>query len=110
MLEQGNRHSVTYHLGHDLSEVSYAREQARHTVPGWGLDEHCYLIEVPLSELVTNAVHHGEVEVIISYACGRLWIEVHDDGRGPAWATVNESQSRRPAALAARDAQCAICD
>lgn len=83
MLEQRNQHSVTYHLGHDLSEVSHAREQARKTVPGWGLDEHCYLIEVLLSELVTNALHHGdgEIEVSLSYACGRLRIEVHDDGR-----------------------------
>ncbi|HEY5988993.1 MAG TPA: ATP-binding protein [Streptosporangiaceae bacterium] len=83
MLEQTKQHSVTYHLGHDPSEVGYAREQARKTVPGWGLAEHCYLIEVLLSELVTNAVHHGEgeIEVCLSYACGRLRIEVHDDGR-----------------------------
>ena len=83
MLEQKEEHSVTYHLGHDPSEVGYLREQARKIVPGWGLDEHCYLIEVLLSELVTNAVHHGEgdIEVCLSYTHGDLRIEVHDDGR-----------------------------
>ena len=47
-----------------------------------GLGEHVDLAELIVSELVTNAMIHGEgqIEVRLSCACGDLRAEVHDDG------------------------------
>jgi anti-sigma regulatory factor (Ser/Thr protein kinase) len=71
-------------LGRDPIEVGRAREVARTALSGWGIAEHTGLAELILSELVTNAVRHGEgsIEVRVSYACGDLWTEVHDQGAG----------------------------
>lgn len=82
MLERANQHSIAYRLGRDPSQVAYAREQARKALPCWGLDEHSHLIELLLSELVTNALRHGdgEIDVCVAHACGQLRIEVHDKG------------------------------
>jgi signal transduction histidine kinase len=65
-------------------QVSHAREQARKALYRWGLGEHADLAELIVSELATNAVRHGEgqVRVRVSYACGELRVEVHDDGAG----------------------------
>lgn len=84
MRERRNQHSVAYRLGRDPSQVGYAREQARKALPCWGLDEHACLIELLLSELVTNAVRHGdgEIDVCLALARGQLRIEVHDGGHG----------------------------
>ncbi|HUK69266.1 MAG TPA: ATP-binding protein [Streptosporangiaceae bacterium] len=76
--------AVSYRLGSDPAQVGRAREQARKALPGWGLGEHADLAELVVSELVTNAMVHGEgpIEVRLSCACGDLWAEVHDHGPG----------------------------
>lgn len=76
--------SVACRLGRDPVEVRRAREMARKALPGWGIAEHTGLAELIVSELVTNAVRHAEgpIEVRVSYACGDLWTEVHDQGAG----------------------------
>jgi two-component sensor histidine kinase len=58
--------------------------RARKALPGWGIAEHTGLAELIVSELVTNAVRHGEepIEVSLSYTFGDLWTEVHDHGPG----------------------------
>lgn len=77
-------YTVTCLLDPEPVQVGHAREQVRKTLPGWGLGEYAELAELIISELVTNAMLHGEgqVEVRLSWACGDLWAEVHDDGRG----------------------------
>ena len=67
--------------------------------PGWGIAEHTGLAELIVTELVTNAVRHAEgpIEVRVSYACGDLWAEVHDQGTGRPvrqHATTDDEQGR----------------
>ena len=86
-------------VGRDPVEVGRAREMARKALPGWGIGEHSGLAELIVSELVTNAVRHAEgpIRVRVSYACGDLWTEVHDQGTGrPArqHATTDDEQGR----------------
>jgi anti-sigma regulatory factor (Ser/Thr protein kinase) len=85
MLVTLNReHAVTYVLDPEAVQVGRARERVRKALFGWGLGEHAGLAELIVTELVTNAIVHGEgqIEVRLSWACGDLWAEVHDDGRG----------------------------
>jgi signal transduction histidine kinase len=67
----------------DPSQVRHAREWAHRALPGWGLIEHADLVELLVSELVTNAIVHGSgpVDVCLSYG-GELRIEVRDQGAG----------------------------
>ncbi len=67
------------------SKVGRAREQARKTLPGWGLGEHADLTELIVSELVTNAMVHGDGQIEVRLSCaarGDLWVEFRDDGAG----------------------------
>ena len=60
-------------------------QQARKTLPGWGLGEHADLTELIVSELVTNAMVHGDGQIEVRLSCaarGDLWVEVRDDGAG----------------------------
>lgn len=91
--------SAACRLGRDPVEVGRAREIARKALPGWGISEHTGLAELIVSEMVTNAVCHGEgpIEVRVSYACGDLWTEVHDHGAGRPvrqQATTDDEQGR----------------
>jgi anti-sigma regulatory factor (Ser/Thr protein kinase) len=91
--------SAACRLGRDPVEVGRAREVARKALPGWGIPEHTGLAELIVSELVTNAVRHAEgpIEVRVSYACGDLWTEVHDQGAGRPvrqQATTDDEQGR----------------
>jgi anti-sigma regulatory factor (Ser/Thr protein kinase) len=72
------------HLGRDPAEVGRARRHARGTLRAWGLQGHAELAELVVSEVVTNALRHGAgpVDVCLSYGCGELRVEVHDDGAG----------------------------
>jgi signal transduction histidine kinase len=76
--------SVSFRLGRQPVQVSHAREQARKALYGWGLGEHADLAELIVSELVTNALCHGEgpIWMQLSFARGDLRVEVHDDGAG----------------------------
>ena len=76
--------AVSYRLDSEPDQVGRARELARKALPGWGLGEHADLAELIVSELVTNAMVHGEgpIEVRLAWACGELWAEIHDHGSG----------------------------
>jgi anti-sigma regulatory factor (Ser/Thr protein kinase) len=91
--------SAAFRLGRDPAEVGRAREMARKALPGWGIAEHTGLAELIVSELVTNAVRHAEgpIEVRVSYACGELRTEVHDEGAGRPirqHATTDDEEGR----------------
>jgi hypothetical protein len=64
--------------------VSQVREWARKILPGWGLTEHADIVELIVSELVTNAIVHGTgpVEICLSRGRGHLLVEVGDHGAG----------------------------
>jgi len=76
--------SVAYRLGRGPVHVGRAREQARQALSGWALSEHTDLAELVVSELVTNALCHGDgpVEMRVCYTGGQLRVEVHDGGAG----------------------------
>jgi signal transduction histidine kinase len=76
--------SVGCRLGRDPRQVGQARRLVRETLPGWGLGGQVALAELIVSELVTNALWHGDgpIDVRLSYAGGSLRVEVHDDGDG----------------------------
>jgi|SRR5215467_6239386 len=77
-------HSISCQVSHEPTQVRYAREQARKALFEWGLGEHTDLAELVVSELVTNAIRHGdgEIQFRMSYARGDLRVEVHDGGTG----------------------------
>jgi len=76
--------SVSCCLDRKPTEVSHAREKTRKALFGWGLGDHAELAEIIISELVTNAILHGEgpVKARISCGSGHLHVQVHDDGPG----------------------------
>ncbi len=76
--------SLSCQLGRDPAQVRHARERARKALCDWGLGEHADLAALVVSELVTNAIRHGEgpVQVRMSHACGQLRVAVHDQGAG----------------------------
>ena len=61
-----------------------ARRRARVLLAAWGLGEQASLGELVVSELVSNAVCHGETPIWmrLSAAGGELRVEVHDGGAG----------------------------
>jgi signal transduction histidine kinase len=71
-------------VGRDRSQVRHARHQAREALAGWGLAEHASLVELVVSELVTNALQHGAgpIGVRLTRAASELRVDVHDDGGG----------------------------
>lgn len=68
----------------DPAQVRCARRRVREELAAWDLAAHADLVELVVSELVTNAVRHGDgkVEVRLARAGGELRIGVHDDGDG----------------------------
>ncbi len=91
--------SVTYRLGHDPVGIGRARELARKTLATWGLSEHAGLAEIIITELATNALHHGTgpIDIGLSYFGSDLWAEVHDNGAGRPvrrQATADDEQGR----------------
>lgn len=89
---RATNHRVTTHRDQCISylmrpepiQVSRVREQARRTLPTWGLAEHAELAELIISELVTNAVVHGSglIEIRLAYESGSLHVYVYDQGDG----------------------------
>lgn len=77
-------YSASWFLSRDLTEARNAREQARKALIAWELGEYADIIELILSELVANAIRHGEgqIGVRISHDGMNLRVEVHDDGAG----------------------------
>jgi hypothetical protein len=61
-----------------------ARRRARVLLAAWGLGEQASLGELVVSELVSNAVCHGEAPIWMRLSAngGGLRVEVHDGGAG----------------------------
>jgi anti-sigma regulatory factor (Ser/Thr protein kinase) len=86
--EAAGKHSSatpTLHLLADTKQIAIARSFVRETLGRWGLDIPAEEMEVVASELVTNAIVHGDggVDVTVLRVPGRLRIEVVDEGFGP---------------------------
>jgi hypothetical protein len=75
---------VTGLPGRDPAHARDARQRARVLLTAWGLGEQAGLGELVASELVTNAVCHGEAPIwmVLSADDGLLRVEVHDGGAG----------------------------
>lgn len=74
--------AVTRLPGRDPVHARDARRRARVLLAAWGLGEQASLGELVASELVSNAVCHGETPIWIrmSVGGGGLRVEVHDGG------------------------------
>jgi anti-sigma regulatory factor (Ser/Thr protein kinase) len=74
--------SFTYQLDPDPIQVGRAREQVRKVLPGWGLAEHDDLLQLIVSELVTNAIAHCDypIRVRMVYNGSDIVIGVWDNG------------------------------
>jgi two-component sensor histidine kinase len=83
-LTAARRPAVTHLPGRDPAYAGHARRQARALLDAWDLSQHAELGELIVSELVTNALCHGEgpIWMQLSFARGDLRVEVHDDGAG----------------------------
>jgi anti-sigma regulatory factor (Ser/Thr protein kinase) len=70
--------------GRDPAHARDARRDVRMLLTVWGLGEQASLGELVVSELVTNAVCHGEAPIWLRLSAdsGSLRAEVHDDGAG----------------------------
>src|SRR5690242_14159939 len=70
--------------GQDPVHARDARRRARVLLAAWGLGEQASLGELVVSELVANAVCHGDTPIWmrLSAADGELRVEVHDGGAG----------------------------
>lgn len=84
--DEPGRHPVdasrTLRLVPDTTELSPARQFVRATLGGWGLTDQAAHFELAVSELVTNAIVHGEgvIDVRVSALGDRLRLEVADEG------------------------------
>jgi anti-sigma regulatory factor (Ser/Thr protein kinase) len=76
--------AVTRLPGRDPVHARDARRRARVLLAAWGLGEQASLGELVVSELVSNAVCHGETPIWmrLSAGGGELRVEVHDGGVG----------------------------
>jgi anti-sigma regulatory factor (Ser/Thr protein kinase) len=76
--------AVTCPLRRDPAEAGRARRHARKAMTRWGLAEHTDLVELIVSELVTNALRHGgePIDMRLSHSGGQVLAEVHDGGAG----------------------------
>jgi anti-sigma regulatory factor (Ser/Thr protein kinase) len=76
--------SATLHLVPDKAELAPARRFVRSTLGGWGLADEAAQLELAVSELVTNALVHGdgEIDVTVELHGDRVRLEVGDEGFG----------------------------
>jgi two-component sensor histidine kinase len=74
--------AVTYLRGREPVHARHARQQIRALLEARDLSAHADLGELIASELVTNALCHGEgpIWMRLSFTRGALHVEVHDDG------------------------------
>lgn len=88
-------------VARDASEVCSVRRWVRATLASWRLegtsDDAADDTGVIVSELVTNAIVHGDgaIEVTLSYSNGVLRCEVRDEGAGrPQWPYASADPTR----------------
>jgi anti-sigma regulatory factor (Ser/Thr protein kinase) len=69
---------------HHPREIGAARGWVRDVLAGWGLPDHVMALELAVSELVTNAIVHGEgtVGVTLEADRGEVKLVVADQGHG----------------------------
>jgi hypothetical protein len=95
--------SVSYRYAPELISARGARADVSETLTRWGLGCHADDARLIFSELIANAVRHGEgpVETRISYDGSYLHMEVHDEGPGrPVWREAgSEDESGRGLAV-----------
>ncbi|MGP3983318.1 ATP-binding protein [Streptomyces sp. KR80] len=67
-------------MTHHPTEPRQARQLTRHVLVHWALPEHCETAELLVSEIVTNALTHGNGPVRLYLRCwhGTLRFEVTD--------------------------------
>lgn len=77
-------HHETRRFSHDPQEIGAARGWVRRVLGDWGLGEHAMALELAVSELVTNAIVHGEgaVGVTLDADAGQVRLVVSDEGHG----------------------------
>jgi anti-sigma regulatory factor (Ser/Thr protein kinase) len=87
--------SSTLHLLPDNAQIGTARRFVRETLGTWGLTTLTAGIEVAASELVTNAIMHGEgdVDVTVLRLADRLRLEVLDEGFGPRPIQIRDASA-----------------
>jgi hypothetical protein len=76
--------AVTCLPGREPAHARHARRQARALLKAWDLSDHVDLGELVVSELVANAICHGDgpIWMRLSFTGIDLRVEVHDDGAG----------------------------
>lgn len=76
----------------DASEIASARRFVRSSLLSWGFGEQVPSLELAVSELVTNAMVHGEgeVEVQLTARGSHMRLEVLDQGRHAATPAQRE--------------------
>uniref|UniRef100_UPI0040400AF6 ATP-binding protein n=1 Tax=Streptomyces sp. SS7 TaxID=3108485 RepID=UPI0040400AF6 len=76
-------HMASWAIGADPSEVARARNTAARQLTDWGLDDVAFVLELVVSELVTNAIRYGGAPVRLRLLRDRdraLICEVSDGG------------------------------
>ena len=80
-----DRHLHTTTLSRDDREVARARQLVATTLHDWGVDVEVPVVEILVSELVTNALVHGDGDIGLQLVADdhRVLLEVTDDGGTP---------------------------
>ncbi|MFF9780608.1 SpoIIE family protein phosphatase [Streptomyces sp. NPDC013978] len=76
-------HMASWPIPADTAEVAAARNLATHQLTEWGLDDVAFVVELVVSELVTNAIRYGGAPVCLRLLRDRdrtLICEVSDGG------------------------------
>jgi anti-sigma regulatory factor (Ser/Thr protein kinase) len=79
----------------DAMEIGEARRLVRTSLRSWGLGDEAPTLELAVSELVTNALVHGEglVEVQLTATGTSVRLEVLDQGQDAVAPAVRESSA-----------------
>ena len=77
--------SLTMRLVSEAADLAPARQFVRATLGGWGLADQAADFELAVSELVTNALSHGEgeIDVTVGLHGDSVRLAVGDEGFGP---------------------------
>jgi len=72
-------------LAPEATELASARRFMRVTLGSWGLADQAAELELAVTEMVTNAILHGEggIDVTIALHGDRVRLAVEDEGFGP---------------------------
>ena len=87
--------SSTLHLLPDTAQIGTARRFVHQTLGTWGLSTQTEELQVATSELVTNAIMHGQggVDVTLLRLADRLRLEVVDEGYGPRPIQIRDTNA-----------------